>query len=245
MKRLKNIFYIAATGLMLLQTSCKKDGISSFSGEAAVNFTSVVPLQYSFLGNPEDEYIQEIEVKIMGNTADYDRHFNAVAVEDGTTTAKSNQYQILGGVVKAGEYTGKLSIKLLNSEVLNTTTVNLKVKLVDAEDFKAGNLETREFTVGWTNQIVVPAWTYYRYYFTAVASNNAYRLIVETTGIKVLAAADFRLLGQITCEAMGTKFGDYVKQWNKDHPNDHLKHDTGTQAGQDIVPLYYTKSKFD
>lgn len=245
MKRLKNIFYLAATGLVLMQAACKKDEISSFSAEPAVNFSSTLPIQYSFLGNPEKEYTQEIAVKIIGNAVNHDRKFNAAVVNDAATTAISSQYRIVGGLVKAGEYTGKLSVVLINSEALNTSTVNLKVKLIDSEEFKAGNVETSEFTVGWTNQIIVPAWTYYRFFFTSVASNNAYRIIVETTGIKTLTAAQYVALGAVGAQAMGTKFGDYVKQWNKDHPAEHLKHDTGTQIGQDIVPLYYTKSKYD
>jgi hypothetical protein len=244
MKKIKNILYVAVTGILMLQASCKKDEISSFSAKSAVNFVSK-NVDYSFLGNPEVEYVQQIDVRIIGDAADHDRKFSAVVINDEFTTAKPNQYRIIGGIVKAGEYTGKLSIALIKSDELNSSTVNLKVKLVDSEDFKAGNIETSEFVVGWTNQIVLPLWTYYRIFFSSASSNNVYRIIVQTTGLKTLSRTEYLALGQIATETLGTKFGDYVKQWNKDHPNDHLKHDTGTSAGQDIVPLYYSKSKYD
>lgn len=244
MKKANYILYMAIAGIFILQASCKKDEISSFTANSAVNFTAK-ELDYSFLGNPSGEYIEEIEVRIIGNAVDHDRTFDAVVVNDSVTTAKPNQYRIIGGIVKAGEYTGKLSVELLNSNELNNTTVKLKLKLVDSEDFKAGNIESNAFILGWTNQIVLPSWTYYKIFFSVASSNKAYQTIVEQTGLKTITATEFRAMGQIAVEAAGTKFGDYVKQWNLDHPGDHLKHDTGTLAGQDIVPLYYTKSKYD
>lgn len=244
MKKIKHIIYTAVAGMLMLQASCKKDEISSFSANPAVNFT-IPSTDYSFLGNPATEHIQEIDVKIMGNAADHDRTFTAVVVNDAATTAKPNQYRVIGGIVKAGQFTGKLSVAVLKSDELNTSKVNVKLRLVDSGDFKAGNIETSEFVLGWTNQVVLPSWTYYRIFFSAASSNKAYQLIVQVTGLKTLTVAEYRAMGQIAAEAQGTKFGDYVKQWNLDHPNDRLKHDTGTSAGLDIVPLYYTKSKYD
>ena len=148
--------------------------------------------------------------------------------------------------MEAGKFTGKLKIKLIKSPELDQKTVSLKLKIINSNDFKVGNIESSVFTVKWTNQIVLPAWNYFRLFFVSVASNSAYRLIVQTTGLKTLTAQQYsREIGAAGVEALATKFGDYVKQWNKDHPNDKLKHDTGTRAGQEIVPLYYTHSKFD
>ncbi|WP_316816974.1 DUF4843 domain-containing protein [Pedobacter nyackensis] len=244
MKTMKYIIYTVIAGVTMLQFSCKKDEISSFSASPAVNFTTKA-VDYSFLGNPSGEFVQEIEVRIVGDVADHDRVFTAEVVNDTITTAKPTQYRILGGLVKANQFTGKLSVALLKSDELNTTKVNLKLRLTDSEELKAGNVESREFVVGWTNQIVLPSWTYYRVFFSSASSNKAYQLIVQITGLKTITAAEYRAMGQIAAETQGTKFGDYVKQWNLDHPNDHLKHDTGASAGQDIVPLYYTKSKYD
>jgi len=243
MKKIYYIIHMLLVGIIFTLNSCKKDEISSFTAKEAVNFTTA-SANYSFLGNPEKEYIQTIPVRILGNPSTKERTFSVSVVNDAITTATSEQYRIIGGVVKPGEFTGTLSVALINSSELNSKTVNLKLKLSDSGDFKAGNVETSEFVVGWTNQILVPSWSY-RYFFTSVASTNAYRIIVQVTGLKTLTAAEFRAKGQIECETLGTKFGDYVKQWNKDHPSDRLKHDSGTLNGQDIVPLYYTHSKFD
>jgi hypothetical protein len=224
---MKHILKFLTIGIVILLNSCEKAELTPFQAPAAINFSdsTAYKLAYTFLTNPEDEYIQKIPVRVLGDTVGYDRHFTAEVVQDTSTTATSAQYEVLGGIVKAGEFTGTLSVKLRNSPELETSTVSLKLKLVDSEDFKAGNIESN--------------------YFISVASTAAYRAIVLSTGLTSLTAAEYVAMGQTGAEVLGTQFGDYVKQWNLDHPNDHLKHDDGTQAGQEIVPLYYTKSKFD
>lgn len=245
MKPLKYHICLNLFILFVVLGGCKKQDITSFEADAAVNFTES-QAQYSFMVNPDPEYIQEIPVRIIGNAAGRDRNFAVTVVQGASTTAAPDQYQIVGGVVKANEFTGNLSVKLKNSVALNTKSVSLKLKLTDGGDFKAGNGETSEFVLTWTNQILVPnPWSYFQYFFTTKPSTAAYRIILQTTGLTKFTLAEYRVVGTAGAEALGTKFGDYVKQWNKDHPDNHLKHDDGVLAGQDIVPLYYTHSKFD
>lgn len=246
MKNIKNHFsliVIVMIGIVL--QGCKKKDIAGFSAAPAVNFTTA-STTYSFMSNPQSEYIQEIEVKVMGDTANVDRSFSAQVVADASTTATPAQYEIIGGVVKKGSFLGKLSVKVKNSAELNTKEVFVKLKLVDGNDFKAGNKELNTFVLGWTNKIVVPAsWTYYNIFF-ATKSTECYRIILQTTGIATLTAAQYQAMGGETgLTAIGTKFGDYVKQYNLDHPTAPLRHDDGTAAGQIIAPKYYTKSKYN
>jgi hypothetical protein len=245
MNKIKNFVYaiIVMTGV-LLSAGCTKDDPSSFQAMAAVNFTGKT-IDYTFMANPEDEYVLEIPVKIIGDTVSYDRYFKAAVVKDTSTTATAEQYKIIGGVVKKGAFTGTLSVRLYNAPALATATVSLKLQLADTTDFKAGNIESNQFIVRWTDKVIVPSWSYYRYFFTSVASTAAYRIIVQTTGLTTLTAAQYVALGAAGAQVLGTQFGDYVKQWNKDNPTNHLKHDDGTQMGQEIVPLYYTHSKYD
>ena len=246
MKNIKNRFsliVIVMIGIVL--QGCKKKDITGFSATPAVNFTTATTV-YSFMSNPQPEYVQEIEVRVMGDSANVDRTFSAEVVNDPTTTAIPTQYEIIGGVVKKGSFTGKLSVKVKNSAELTSKEVFVKLKLVDGNDFKAGNKEANTFLLGWTNKIVVPAtWTYYNIFF-ATKSTAVYRLILQTTGIASLTAAQYSAMGgEAAAVAAGTKFGDYVKQYNLDHPNAPLKHDDGTAAGQIIAPKYYTRSKYN
>lgn len=246
--KIETSLFIKSCVCALLFTACSKSEIPTFQGVPGVNFGKIEntnSVVHSFLGNTGDDYIQEIPVIIMGDTSAKDRTFNVEVVNDSNTTAAPNQYEIIGGIVKKGEVNGTLSVRLIKTPSLDTSTVSLKLRLVDSEDFKAGNVETSEFIIKWTNKIVVPSWSYFRYFFTSVGSTAAYRIIVETTGLTTLTAQQYGALGEAAVIAYATKFGDYIKQWNKDHPDDKLKHDDGTKAGQEIVPLYYTHSKFD
>ena len=246
MKKIK--LYLSSLLLLAIFSGCQKEEIMSFQAPDAVNFgrmTNLYSVQYSFLTNPQAEFIQAIPVSIIGNPADHDRNFKVEVVKDSITTASAAQYEIVGGTVKAGEHQGTLLIKLLNSTVLNTSMVSLKLKLVDSEDFKAGNVESREFVVSWTNKVIVPVWgVYLRTFITAKGSTLAFRLFMQISGLTQFTAKEYIALGAAGTEALGTRYGDYIMQWNKDHPDNILKHDDGTSAGQPIVPIYYTRSKF-
>lgn len=233
---------------VILFTGCSKSEIPTYQGVSAVNFGKIENADYvvySFLGNTGNDYIQEIPVIIMGDTSARDRTFNVEVVNDSNTTANPNQYEIIGGTVKKGEVKGTLAVRLIKTPSLDTSTVSLKLRLKNSEDFNVGNVETSDFIIKWTNKIVVPSWSYFRYFFTSAGSTAAFRIIVETTGLTTLTARQYGALGEAAVIAYATKFGDYIKQWNKDNPDNKLKHDDGTKAGQEIVPLYYTHSKFD
>lgn len=251
MKTFKTILkYLVVVVLGISVIACAKDEIDAFQGTDGVTFlpeteTKKYEITYSFLGNESGEYIQEVPVQVIGKAAEQDRYFSVTTVEGEMTTAAEDQYEIVEGVVKANEYQGVLKVKLFNSEALSNETISVSLQLKDSNDFSSGVAETNMFTLSWTNKIVVPSWTYYRYFFTSVASTAAYRAIVTATGVTQFGRSDYSLVGTAGATALGTQFGDYVKQWNLDHPDNPLLHDDGDLAGQPIVPRYYTKSKYD
>ncbi|RAJ06465.1 uncharacterized protein DUF4843 [Chitinophaga skermanii] len=243
---MKRYFAIWGFAAMLAASlvACKREELATYSASPAVNF-STLTMEYSFLGNASGDYIQEIPVKISGLVSKQERHFDAFVVNDSITTAPAGMYELLGGTVPPNSLVGTFKIKLKNDSTLRKKRIAVKIQLGNTPDFVSGNVETRQAKVQWSDQIVIPAWTYYRYFFTTQASTKAYQLIVQSTGLTTFTAAQYRALTPAGAEAMGVVFGDYVKQWNKDHPNEILKHDDGTLAGQPIVPLYYSRSKFD
>lgn len=240
-------YFIITLLLGITAASCTKKDITAFQSKDAVNFVDTIGVayEYSFLGNPDQEYLFEMPVRIVGNPVDHDRSFSAVAVKDTATDAPDELYEILGGYVKAGQFRGNLQIKLRYAPQLANSKVSLRVKLTGSTDFNTGTIENSTYIIRWTGQVVVPSWSIFRYYFTTAASTQAYKLIVQTTGLKTLTTQEHRVLTVPAAQALATVFGDYVKQWNLDHPNDILKHDDGTLAGQPIIPLYYSRSKYD
>lgn len=234
---LNYIFFIA-----ILMVSCKKSDPLSFSASPAVNFINTTSV-YTFLGNSTGEKIQEIPVRIIGNAAEKDRSFSADVITD-QTNAPANLYEILGGEVKAGAFEGVLRVKLKNAPALTTSEVKLALKIKGSADLTSGNVESQVHTITWSDKVVIPTWTYYRIFFTQNPSSRAYKLIVEQSGLTTFTAAIYGGLQQHGAEALGVKFGNYVKQWNIDHPNDILVHNDGVSVGQAIVPKYWDKNLY-
>lgn len=256
MKKINYKIYLSAVvSFCMLFSACEKETLTQFDSPPAVNFDIVLgqgtgfrtyTSSYTFLINPDDEHIHEVDVSIMGVAADYDRYFNVEVVADSNTTAAPGDYEIIGGVVPAGEYKGKLKIRLFKTPELQIETKSLKVRLVDSDDFRVGNREASEFTVSWTNRAVPPAINVYvRTFVIANWSTKAYSIFTQTTGRLNILAADYSSMGEAGVIALATKFGDYIKQWNLDHPNDPLIHDDGPLVGQPINPINYTRSKYN
>lgn len=234
--------------------ACQKEGLTIFDSEPAVNFDIIsvtgglvsYSKDYNFLLNPDDEYVEEINVSVMGGSADRDRYFKVDVVEDENTTATAGQYQIIEGLVPAGEFKGKLFIKLNRTPDLQEKTLSLKIRIVESEDFKVGNTESSQFILTWNDRAVPPAINVYvRTFFIANWSTQAYRIFTQTTGMLNFLVADYSRMGEAGTIALSTKFGDYIKQWNLDHPEEELEHDDGPLVGQAIDPIHYTRSKYD
>lgn len=236
------LIYLAVLIISLFFGSCEPEEIMSYQAEPAVNFTQTTQT-YSFLGNSEGVQAIEIPVRIMGNAVDHDRTFNVEVIEESNVPAGS--YEIVGGVVEAGEFTGNLIVNVYNSSGLADSEASILFQLSSSDDFIPGNINTQQYRLNWTDRVVVPAWTYYRFFFTSVPSPAAYRAIVESTGLTSFTLNDYRAIGPVGAQALGTQFGNYVKQWNLDNPDNPLLHDAGPQEGQPIVPLYYSRSLYD
>lgn len=177
----------------------------------------------------------------MGNLSATDRAFTLDIIAD-STTAPANLYEILETKLPANSTDGILKIKVKNSTILDEASVKLRVRINGGAAFVTGNEEYAEYTLEWTNQVIAPAsWTYFGAIFCVKKSVNVYKLIVEVTGMSVFGAAEYRALTVAGAEAIGYMFGNYVKQWNLDHPDDPKLHNDGTE----IDPVYYNKAKYD
>ncbi len=233
--------------IMMLTLSCEKDEIMNYEGRDGVNFNdnffdTDLSHTYSFLGNDSGEEIIEIPVDLMGRMAEQDRIFQIEVIEQEGPVV---EFEVVENSIPAGETSGILGVKVFNDAQLATANARILLRIAPSEDLQPGAEELQQFELTWTDQVVVPAWNYYRFFFTQVASTAAYRAIVESTGLTSLSVAEFRLMGQTSVEALGTQFGNYVKQWNLDNPNNPLLHDDGPQAGQPMIPLYYSRSIYD
>ncbi|MGI0107026.1 DUF4843 domain-containing protein [Salinimicrobium sp. WS361] len=235
---MKNIYtFLIVMVLGFFGVSCERDEIGAFEAEPAVNFVND-SIQYSFVQNPSNEYLLEVPVNILGNSSAVDRYFDVQIIDDSLTTANPELYEIIEAKVPAGAFSGNLIIKLKKSPVLDDTSVSLHVTLVESDDFSTGILEASSTKIIWSNKIIIPAWTYFRYFFTSYPSTKAYRIFIEVTGMTTFSINDYRDLGATGAQALGKAYGDYIRAYNAEHPDAPLVHDDGPNEGEPIIPVY-------
>lgn len=236
---MKHIVYTIGLIIMLcvLTWSCEKDEVGSFEAKSAINFVKD-SIQYSFIQETADEHIIEIPVAVIGDTTSYDRFFEVTIEEGASTTASSDLYKIMEGKIAAGEFSGNLLVKVKKDPILDDTSVSILITGAKSEDFEVGNVESNRTKLIWTNKVVVPAWTYFRYFFTRYPSTAAYRAFIASTGLTDFTRNDYiYVYGPTGAQALGKAFGDYIRQYEIDN-GEPLLHDDGDHAGEEIIPIY-------
>lgn len=111
---------------------------------------------YSFIKNPMADWEEyQLPVNVIGMVSDKEREVRVEMVEEGTT-APEGSYEILGGVIPAGEREGFVRIKIANTTELQTTSYQLKVVLKETEDFKLGPKGYLTAILMWNNNLPAP-----------------------------------------------------------------------------------------
>ena len=234
--------------VLSIMHGCTKEEVPYFSGSNSANFW-LHHYNYSFYGATTAELPQDtivLDIAIVGRLAVNDRYASAEAVFDpeGTpqeeclTTASTDQYKILGGVIKANSQYGKFKILVKNSELLsNEEFLKLKIKMVENKDFAIGLRENNSITLTWSRKFLPPVtWEAMRFFFCSVYSTRVYRIFMEVTGLKEF----YFYQGQITMQeayVMGKNFGDKVREISAIQGSP-LLHDDGENAGLPIIPKY-------
>lgn len=239
-----SVFLIGA----LLWGACEKEEVPYFNGQDSANFWIHVT-NHSLFGATTEELPQdtiELNIALSGQIKDYDRFVKMVVREDppGTpddlrrTTASPDHYEILGGVIPAGEIYGKAKFVVKNPAILETQP-NLKARLeiVDNEHFGLGLMENNYINITWSREILQPeTWRAMRFFFCAVYSTQVYKIFMEVTGLTQF----YYYEGEISQEegwVMGRKFGDRVRELSAQQGSP-LLHDDGPNAGLPIIPIH-------
>lgn len=174
----------------IVTVGCEEQDVVSFDTDLhAVNFElqegKDAPDLYEFsftthLGENEAE--AEIGVFITGMPADYDREVKAEVVEESSTASPEN-YELLGGIVKAGEVSGKYRIRVKNRTELQTKYDTVTLRLVPTADFEVGNIENSQVTFRWSDQVIKPdCWAIISLMVMPVFSPNAMKALMAATG---------------------------------------------------------------
>lgn len=198
---MKTIFYVWGCLVALMLTACDENERLPFSGEPSVYFNEQITVNgqpfeifergYSFAGQ-SSSVIQDtvwLASKVIGYTADTDRHFKAVVVGDSSAAQVRNDtvyYEVLDGVIPAGEVNGYLPLVIYRTAWIQDTTLQVTLKIVDAEgyDLQAGTPGNLSFTVYWSDRLVKPAnWDASLSFFFGAYSTTKYQFIIDVLGV--------------------------------------------------------------
>ena len=109
----------------------------------------------SYAGASEMEV--SFKVNLIGHVTDYDRPFEVAVVEE-ETTAEENEYEIETPVLKAGEITTDLKIKLFKTPRMDEETVTLTILLLAGKHFNLGYEDQLTAQVTYDNTPLKPDW---------------------------------------------------------------------------------------
>lgn len=181
---------LLACGWML--TSCSQNEVMDYALDGRVYFNETITENYVTRIITEKNYsfalqnsslmhdTMTVVVQLMGNVADHDRAFRAVAVADSTTAQSPLHYTILPGVMKAGEYTAPLQVVVNRTADTQDHYVSVLLQLVDTDDLHTGNADALTFRLNWGDILMPPPhWPY----FFGTYSINKYRFAIDVLGL--------------------------------------------------------------
>ena len=109
----------------------------------------------SYAGASEMEV--SFKVNLIGHVTGYDRPFEVAVVEE-ETTADENEYEIETPVLKAGEITTDLKIKLFKTPRMDEEKVTLTILLLAGKHFNLGYEDQLTAQVIYDNTPLKPEW---------------------------------------------------------------------------------------
>lgn len=109
----------------------------------------------SYAGASEMEV--NFKVNLIGHVTGYDRPFEVAVVEE-ETTAEENEYEIETPVLKAGEITTDLKIKLFKTPRMDEEKVTLTILLLAGKHFNLGYEDQLTAQVIYDNTPLKPEW---------------------------------------------------------------------------------------
>lgn len=224
----------------LVVCSCAKSDMPYFDATSGVDFlySGGKSIRFSFTSKPDiNDYNYDVPIRIVGNAVDYDRTVNVSVLAD-STTATSADYQIVGGTVKANEYTGSVTVKLINTEILKTKTLRLWIELDYSKDFIKGNVENKSFELLWENRLAEPA--NWRYYGFGTYSTTIHEFMIKTLGMSYIEYGypddpNVPNVPYLLIQAYAAKMKAALRAYNKENPNAPLRHADGKKKDELVV----------
>lgn len=233
---------IAALAISLW-VSCDQEKTIMYRQEAGVRFMYQAEDEYSFVDNyGETVHLYYITVATTGDSVDYERKVSIAVVENDTNyvnTARPEQYKLLEGVVPAGSFSGEVPVEIHCTPDMSDSSFVVNIKLVPNEDFPLAGFDNRYFELSMTNQLVKPKnWGNLAFYFGQQFSISWYRFILNVLNVSYIPYPSAQegdekwSYNQLLANAGKVKAA--LLQYNREHPNDPLRHEDGDYAGDEV-----------
>lgn len=213
---------VAVAGL----SSCENDGFY-YQDEPRVrlvgdkNWTlGTDSLELSFTAYAGDEATIAVDACIMGNVADYDRTVN-IEVDGAKTTASADLYSVPQTVVvPAGQNKSTFNVVLRNAAKLQSSGVQLYIKVAASADFAVGVNEENHLLLKWNDIITKPVYwaeieehfgayseVKYRFMLDCLIEKNYSTNLDPATGLNWADLHNFNIM-----------FANMLKAYNEAHP---------------------------
>ncbi|MDD7118020.1 MAG: DUF4843 domain-containing protein [Candidatus Cryptobacteroides sp.] len=159
--------YMALAGILAI-AGCREQETPTFTAKSmlyiqqedfadgeSIDLAHLTKSFASYAGASEMEV--SFKVNLIGHVTGYDRPFEVAVVEE-ETTAEENEYEIETPVLKAGEITTDLKIKLFKTPRMDEEKVTLTILLLAGKHFNLGYEDQLTAQVIYDNTPLKPEW---------------------------------------------------------------------------------------
>ncbi|MGM9793916.1 MAG: DUF4843 domain-containing protein [Candidatus Cryptobacteroides sp.] len=159
--------YMALAGILAI-AGCREQETPTFTAKSmlyiqqedfadgeSIDLAHLTKSFASYAGASEMEV--SFKVNLIGHVTGYDRPFEVAVVEE-ETTAEENEYEIEAPVLKAGEISTDLKIKLFKTPRMDEEKVTLTILLLAGKHFNLGYEDQLTAQVIYDNTPLKPEW---------------------------------------------------------------------------------------
>ncbi|MBK3516990.1 DUF4843 domain-containing protein [Carboxylicivirga marina] len=220
---MKILFKYLPAFAFIIFCACQESERMLFNSQAAIYFNvSDNPgeeesdsLIYSFAKGFKQSDTVHVNVKIIGETTNYDRYFKVSVDESLTTAVEGVDFNELAGQYKlpANSFTGFVSLVLNNSLKLQEQSVCVGLRVEESVDFKIGLQEKLTARIIFSDFLMKsPIWDIWLKYYFGTYSRVKHRVFLELFNIDVPQS-----MSEMTEDGLWRSYGTILNNYFKEN----------------------------
>lgn len=165
-----------------LYSSADKVYLSGDENQGATDDSTF--FSFRLYGDDVTEYTLNVKADLLGKAADHDRQVDVMVV-DSLTNVPSSAYEIGDAVIKAGEVSATIPVRVKRSVSgldLSKQNAKLTLRAVPNSNFEEGVADKLNYSLVWCDYLVRPSsWSIINYYIGNF-SQARFKFIIDYTG---------------------------------------------------------------